>query len=195
MRQLGEAQNKKREVGMNPFMLEQAAMYTAYHRDHRNVWTHVVGVPAIVLAIILLLHRIGLGFVWPGLTLGWLFVAFFVVYYVWLQPLAGAILDVLLVVGAFVMAAYAGLPSLSFWLLFAALFFGGWVFQLVGHQVFEHRRPALADNLLQIFIAPLFLVMEGLFAMGMLPETKAEIEKRSRKYDRNAPQEPSVAPM
>ncbi len=165
-------------------MIEQAAMYTAYHRDHRNVLTHIVGVPAIVLAIILALHRVDLGALYPGLTLGWLFVAFFVVYYVWLQPLAGAILNLLLIGGAIVMAGFAGLPTLSFWLLFAALFLGGWVFQLVGHQVFEHRRPALTDNLLQIFIAPLFLVMEGLFAIGMMPEIRAEIERRSHAYDR-----------
>ncbi len=168
-------------------MIQQAAMYTAYHRDHRNVLTHVVGVPSIVLAIILLLHRVDLGFAYPGLTLGWLFVAFFVAYYIWLQPLAGAILDVLLVAGAMLMAQFAGLPSGPFWLLFAALFVGGWIFQLVGHSLFEHRRPALADNLLQIFIAPLFLVMEGLFAMGQLSAMKAEIERRSHAYDREAP--------
>ena len=168
---------------MNPFMIEQAAMYTAYHRDHRNVWTHVVGVPAIVLAIVLGLHRIGLGFIWPGLTLGWLFVAFFVCFYIWLQPKAGAVLSALLIVGSYVMAGYAGLPSGSFWLLFAVLFIGGWIFQLVGHSVFEGRRPALTDNLLQIFIAPLFLIMEGFFAAGQLGAEKEEIERRSHAYD------------
>jgi uncharacterized membrane protein YGL010W len=168
---------------MNPFMIEQAAMYTAYHRDHRNVWTHVVGVPAIVLAIILALHRVDVGFLYSGLTLGWLFVAFFFCFYIWLHRAAGLALNVLLVIGAWWMARYAGLPAASFWGLFALLFLGGWVFQLFGHTVFEGRKPALADNLLQIFIAPLFLVMEGFFAAGMLKEEKAAILARSHHYD------------
>src|ERR1041385_7626144 len=40
------------------------------------------------------------------------------------------------------------------WTWFGILFVGGWILQLVGH-VFEGRKPALADNLFQIFIAPL----------------------------------------
>lgn len=168
---------------MNPFMLDQAAMYTAYHRDHRNVWTHVIGVPAIVLAIILLLHRVDLSALLPGLTLGWVFVAFFVAFYIWLHRLAGSLLNLFLIAGALLMAGFAKLSAGPFWLLFAVLFFGGWVFQLVGHTVFEKRRPALADNLLQIFIAPLFLVMEGLFALGMLKPEQAEIERMSHAYD------------
>lgn len=49
--------------------------------------------------------------------------------------------------------------------LFAGLFVGGWILQLVGH-VFEGRRPALADDLFQIFVAPIFLAAEVFFALG-----------------------------
>ena len=35
---------------MNPFFIEQMAMYSAYHRDARNRATHFIGIPAIVLA-------------------------------------------------------------------------------------------------------------------------------------------------
>ena len=41
----------------------------------------------------------------------------------------------------------------------------GWIFQLAGHAI-EGRRPALADNFLQIFNAPLFLTAEVLFLLG-----------------------------
>jgi uncharacterized membrane protein YGL010W len=50
-------------------------------------------------------------------------------------------------------------------LVFAGAFLGGWAVQLVGHG-FEGRRPALADNILQIFNAPLFLTTEVLFMLG-----------------------------
>ena len=39
----------------------------------------------------------------------------------------------------------------------------------MGH-VFEGRRPALSDNLFQIFIAPVFLVAEVFFALGLKPD-------------------------
>jgi uncharacterized membrane protein YGL010W len=52
------------------------------------------------------------------------------------------------------------------WTAFGILFVGGWIIQLVGHA-FEGRKPALADNLLQIFIAPVFLVAEIAFMLGL----------------------------
>ena len=52
------------------------------------------------------------------------------------------------------------------WTWFAILFVGGWILQLVGH-VFEGRKPALADNLFQIFVAPIFLAAEVFFALGL----------------------------
>jgi len=51
------------------------------------------------------------------------------------------------------------------------------VFQLVGH-VFEGRRPALSDNLFQIFIAPIFLVAEVFFALGLKRDVRRKIEER-----------------
>jgi uncharacterized membrane protein YGL010W len=36
----------------------------------------------------------------------------------------------------------------------------------VGHA-FEGRKPALADNLFQIFVAPIFLAAEVFFALGL----------------------------
>jgi uncharacterized membrane protein YGL010W len=50
-------------------------------------------------------------------------------------------------------------------LMFAGTFVAGWIIQLVGHGI-EGRRPALADNLLQIFNAPLFLTAEVMFLLG-----------------------------
>ena len=61
------------------------------------------------------------------------------------------------------------------WTVFAIFFVGGWVFQLVGH-VWEGRRPALADNLFQAFIGPMFIMAEVLIALGLKQELKAVIE-------------------
>ena len=63
---------------------------------------------------------------------------------------------------------------------FGALFVGGWILQLVGH-VFEGRRPALVDNLLQIFVAPIFLMAEVFFALGYKPEVRKRLSSSDRK--------------
>jgi uncharacterized membrane protein YGL010W len=73
----------------------------------------------------------------------------------------------------------AALGTLSGWIWFAILFVGGWILQLVGH-VFEGRKPALADNLFQIFVAPIFLAAEVFFALGYKPELQQRMLQLSR---------------
>jgi len=55
------------------------------------------------------------------------------------------------------------------------LFVVGWIFQLVGHK-FEGRKPAFVDDLRSFLVGPLFVVVEGLFALGLLGSLKREIE-------------------
>ena len=42
-------------------LTEQLSSYAAYHRDHRNIRTHFVGIPMIVFAVVILLSRPVLG--------------------------------------------------------------------------------------------------------------------------------------
>jgi uncharacterized membrane protein YGL010W len=54
-----------------------------------------------------------------------------------------------------------------------------WIAQFVGHGVFEGRKPALLDNLMQaIFLAPLFVWLEFLFLLGYRPELQARVAKK-----------------
>jgi len=62
------------------------------------------------------------------------------------------------------------------WIWFGVLFVGGWILQLVGH-VFEGRKPALTDNLFQIFVAPVFLCAELAFALGYKPKLHADVQE------------------
>lgn len=61
---------------------------------------------------------------------------------------------------------------------FFVLFAGGWVVQLLGH-VFEGRKPALVDNLFQIFVAPIFLCAEIFFLLGYKPALHARVQQRA----------------
>jgi len=53
-----------------------------------------------------------------------------------------------------------------------------WILQFIGHGKFEGRAPALLDNLFQaIFLAPLFVWLEVLFAIGYRPDLKSRVDK------------------
>jgi len=153
---------------------EQLALYAAYHRNRWNRLTHFIGVPAIIFAILIPMNWVSLG---DGVSLAHLFLGAVLAYYFLLDaPLA---LVTAVAVGALFLAAKlaAGTGMTTGWIWFGAFFVGGWVFQLVGH-VFEGRRPALSDNLFQIFIAPIFLVAEVFFALGLKRDVRRKIEER-----------------
>ena len=155
------------------------AFYAAYHQDGRNKASHFVGVPMIILSLFIPLAwlRIDLGGV--PVTAAMVFAGVVLVYYFVLDvPLALAMLAVntlLIWAGHHI----AGLGTAQGWAWFAVLFVGGWIIQLVGH-VFEGRKPALADNLFQIFVAPIFLAAEIFFALGYKPALHDAVRKRAQ---------------
>lgn len=153
---------------------QQMAVYAAYHRNRWNRLTHFIGVPAIVFAILIPMCWVPLG---DGLSLAHVFLGVVLAYYFLLDaPLA--IATALVTCALFYAARLAaGTGFASGWVWSGAFFVGGWIFQLVGH-VFEGRKPALADNLFQIFIAPIFLVAELFFALGLKRDVKEQVEAR-----------------
>jgi len=78
----------------------------------------------------------------------------------------GLVMAVLMLPAWYAAEALAGaLGVASTWTAFLVLFVGGWVLQFVGHH-YEGKRPALLDNIFQIFIAPMFLVAEIMVVLG-----------------------------
>jgi uncharacterized membrane protein YGL010W len=147
-------------------LADQLDAYAAYHGDPRNKLTHFVGVPLVTFAIFLALSW--LRFVhapeipYTGATLFYLVVFLYYLVLDWKIALAQAPFTLALLWLADRVALWPWSESL---LVFLATFVGGWAVQLLGHA-FEGRRPALADNLLQIFNAPLFLTAEVAFLLG-----------------------------
>ena len=149
--------------------------YATYHRDRRNIATHFVGIPMIVLAVATLLSR-------PILEAGGL-------------PLSPAVLVVVLSVGFYLRldlryaAAMAALLALTLWpahslasgstalwlLAGGGLFVLGWVIQFVGH-IFEGKKPAFIDDMVGLLVGPLFIVAESSFALGLRRDLHRQIE-------------------
>lgn len=161
---------------MNSFFTRQLATYASYHRDARNRATHFIGIPAIVFSILVPLALLRVS----GISAAMLVALAAVIGWIALDRVIGLAMLVMLVPMLAIAEWIAGSQgSGTAWTVFAICFIGGWVFQLVGH-VWEGRRPALADNLFQAFIGPMFIMAEVLMALGLKQDLKAVVDGTPR---------------
>ena len=159
--------------------LELLSDYAEYHRDRRNIITHFVGVPMIVLGVSVLLARLA----WPvrGLlvTPAWAAFTAAALWYLTRGNLTlGAAVSVAM--GALVLLAHAlAAGSVAGWLTWGlGLFVLGWLVQFVGHW-YEGRKPAFVDDLAGLLVGPMFVTAEALFAAGWNRPMQHEIERRA----------------
>ena len=158
---------------------DQMATYAAYHQDARNKATHFIGVPIIVLSLFIPLAWLRVEFGGVAVSVAMLFAAVLLLYYLILDVPMGIAMAVIFALLLWAGDRIAALGAAQGWAWFAALFIGGWILQLVGH-VYEGRRPALADNLFQIFVAPIFLCAEIFFALGYKPDLQSSVQQRAQ---------------
>ena len=168
---------------MRAWFIDQMAMYAAYHRDKRNKITHFIGVPMIVFSVMIISWGVDL-FMLGGevVNLAVLLSAVLLLLYILISPMVGLLLlidfSILLWLAMMVSTMGGDVPFYSF----LALFIIGWIIQFWGH-VFEGRKPALFDNLVQIFMAPFFLACEAVWAAGLQKGLEEEIEAQTHKFE------------
>lgn len=159
-------------------LTDHLAQYAAYHRDRRNIATHFIGIPMIVLAVAVLLSRPGFLLFGFTLTPAVLVVVASVVFYLVLDLRFGVVMAVL-----YAMSVWAGYAvaqqSTGMWLATGVgVFVVGWIVQFVGHY-WEGRKPAFVDDLAGLIIGPLFVVAEAAFLFGLRDDVRREVEKRA----------------
>ncbi len=157
---------------------DQMSFYAAYHQDARNKATHFVGVPIIVLSLFIPLAWLRFDVGGIALTAAMIFAGVVLIYYFMLDIALGLGMLVFNAALLWLGQTIAEQGAVRGWIWFGVLFVGGWILQLVGH-VFEGRKPALADNLFQIFVAPIFLCAELFFALGYKPQLHAAVQERA----------------
>ena len=159
-------------------LLDQLSNYADYHRSARNIATHLVGIPMIVLALMVLLSRP----VWmvdavalsPAVGIA----VALVLYYLRLHLVFGLIMSALFGLGLCFGAWVAALDDLTWLVVGVGGFLLGWAIQFVGHY-FEGRKPAFFDDVIGLAIGPLFVVAEVLFKLGAFAQLARDIEARS----------------
>jgi len=154
------------------------ADYATYHRDRRNIMTHLVGVPLIVFAIGVLLSRPAFAAGPLELTPAWAVFALAAAWYLTrghlLAGLATSVTMAMLLAAAQVLG-----HGQEHWLAWGAgLFVVGWIIQFIGHY-YEGRKPAFVDDVTGLLVGPMFVVVEVLAAAGLCPGLAREIERRA----------------
>jgi uncharacterized membrane protein YGL010W len=119
------------------------ADYASHHQTKGNKWFHRVGIPLIMLSGIGMLARVPIAAIV-------LIVGSEIVYAILDWRLAA----IMLVISA---AFYFIGAAIPFW-IDAALFIVGWIFQFVGHSVYEKRSPAFLTNALHLLVGPLWIL-------------------------------------
>lgn len=161
---------------MKKTLVDHLSQYAAYHRDRRNILTHFIGIPLIVLAVAVLLSRPGAWcaglWVSPALLVALASAIFYLRLDVRLGLLMTAVLGLCLWVGE-VLAQ----QGTAVWLgSGVGAFVVGWAIQFVGHH-YEGRKPAFIDDISGLIVGPLFVVVEVGFLLGWRVELKQQIEQ------------------
>lgn len=140
---------------------EQFSDYAAFHKTPGNKLFHRLGIPIIMLSLLGMLERVVL-FNSGGLQLdlALLLILGSGIYYLALEWRLG-----IAMIAVSVAMYFAG-SALPMWLL-VSLFVAGWIFQGIGHAVYEKRQPAFAQNLVHLLIGPLWILND---AMGIVQE-------------------------
>jgi uncharacterized membrane protein YGL010W len=164
---------------MSSYFRRQLADYVEYHRDRWNCAMHVFGIVCLFLGAVLPLST------WPvaafGAQTSIATIAVIPVLIYWL------LLDVAL--GSAILAAAALMLSAAaiivnhtmpagMWSITAALMVIGIASQIIGHQVFERRQPALMDNPTHLLLGPMFVMAKLFIGLGLRQDLAVIIQGR-----------------
>lgn len=158
-------------------LTDELTRYAHYHQDARNIKTHFVGVPMIVMAVVTLLSRPVISVSGLPLSVSLAAAVLTTIFYLRLDLRFGVVLGVVLAL-MLLGGQWLEAQSTALWLTAGlGLFVVGWIVQFVGHY-FEGKKPAFVDDLVGLLIGPLFVTAELGFSLQMRLELKAEIHRR-----------------
>lgn len=120
--------------------------YDAYHATRGNEVCHSIGIPLILVATLGLLALLKIGPLDAGLGL-WMIATF---WYLTLDWKIAAPFSFFTLAGYFLGRAIPPVGLISIFVL-------GWVFQGVGHALYEKRSPAFFQNFIHLLIGPLWI--------------------------------------
>lgn len=164
---------------MIPFIM-QAQTYTAYHQNAITRYTHMAGIPLIILSFMILLGFVHIVIINVlDVNVANIATLALLIYYFRLDWRLALVLTPILVFLLWIahFFSYQGPTAFALW-SFVVIFLLGCGLQVVGHFL-EERRPSFVDNLSQVLIAPLVIVAELFFTAGYMLALREEIYGRA----------------
>jgi uncharacterized membrane protein YGL010W len=152
---------------MTAYFRRQITDYVEYHRDPRNFAAHVLGIILLFLGAILPLTLWPISVFGAHANLGVLLALPVLIYWVALDaPIGLAIVAaaVLLFATAALIVDHIGVAGV--WEITIVLLAVGIGSQIVGHQVFERRKPSMADHPAHFLLGPPFVMAKLFIALG-----------------------------
>ena len=159
-------------------LVDHLSQYAAYHRDPRNIASHFIGIPLIVVAVAVLLSRPQWALAGLPLSPAVLLALASACFYLRLELRLGLLMSLLMGLSVWLGQALATQETLVWLASGLGMFVLGWVIQFVGHY-YEGRKPAFVDDVSGLIVGPLFVVAELAFLLGLRQPLKREIEQRA----------------
>jgi uncharacterized membrane protein YGL010W len=161
-------------------LASELAFYGAYHSNYENQLIHILCVPLLLWSALLILGLATKQRLVPlGVTL------LYVGFYLYLDLVVGTVCAVFYLLvwkSADLLLLANKTNTKSTWIVAVLTQIVSWALQvIVGHAMYEKRKPALFDSLSQAAtLAPLFVVYETLWMLipGFQSELKAEVFDR-----------------
>ncbi|KQV11075.1 hypothetical protein ASC74_10535 [Pseudomonas sp. Root329] len=158
-------------------LVDHLSQYAAYHRDPRNIASHFIGIPLIVVAVAVLLSRPEWSLAGVGVSPVVLLALASAWFYLRLELRLGVLMTVLLGLCVWLGHVLAQQSTLVWLASGIGMFVVGWAIQFVGHH-YEGRKPAFVDDVTGLIVGPLFVVVELAFLLGLRHDLKEQIEAR-----------------
>jgi uncharacterized membrane protein YGL010W len=163
---------------MGGIFQQQLAEYATFHRDSRNCLMHIIGNPVLFVAAVLPLSLVSVTIF--GVQIGVAPLLVIPALLLWIAwdlglGLAIAATAIPLLLIAAIIASHVSVAAV--WLITALLTVLGWALQIVGHQFFAPRRPALLDNPIHMLISPMYLFAKFFVALGFRRDLAVILQK------------------
>ena len=147
---------------MANYFHRQLGYYADAHRDRVNSVMHMIANPILFVAVVLPLSLLPVRVLGVEISAAPLLtIPAIILWMAWdiTIGLAIAVTSIPLLFAAGAIAIHVSIPWV--WLTAIGLFVLGWALQIIGHQLFEGKRPTLLDNPVQMLIRTYLKIPDG----------------------------------
>src|SRR5262249_2046776 len=163
-------------------------IYADYHRDGRNCLMHIIGNPILALAALLPFSLVPVTVFGLQINLATLLVTPALLLWISFDVAIGLAIVITTIPLLLAAAAIASHVSTTWvWIITIALIIIGWAMQIVGHQYFERRKPALLDNPTHMLMSPMYVFAKLFIALGFRSDLAAIIQQSPAQTPHGSP--------